>query len=408
VIERRSDGTGVPWWLERPGDPSTAADDGSSVADAVPSSDDARGAAPAEPAAAAADTARHEAPDEVEATTIVLEEASTTLPIQTQRIQTERIETERIETERIETERIEAEKVGIEKISTEKIEREKIGTAPLGAATPDPATSDPAATGTGASLSEPADAPPRRRRRRGVLALVIVLAVLVVLTVGYFVTDAVVRQSAQNQVRETIQQQLPPDVTAKDLTVDIKGFSVIGQYLGGRFDEVAISSSDLTVQGAVMSAHLEAYGVPTDFRKPVGRIDGTLSVDQDAVNKLVPLPQGTKVTLRHDAVGLTGTQSLLGIPLTYTASVTPTLQNGDTVVLTPHTVTIGAFDGSFDVTRFAKDLLPATIPVCVAQYLPAGVSVSSLTIADRSAVVAVQTTNMVVSESTMNRHGSCG
>jgi hypothetical protein len=139
----------------------------------------------------------------------------------------------------------------------------------------------------------------------------------------------------------------------------------------------------------------------------VQRIEGSMVIGQDAVNGFVDLPNGTTVTLKQDEVGLKGRGQILGIDVGYTASVAPTLQNGDTVVLTPVSVSVSAGGGAFDVTRFAKDLVPSSIPICVAQYLPKGVKATGLAVNERSATVAVTAKDLVLDEKSLQSRGSC-
>ncbi|MGA0568824.1 DUF2993 domain-containing protein [Rathayibacter sp. KR2-224] len=230
---------------------------------------------------------------------------------------------------------------------------------------------------------------------------------LIVLIGVFFVTDAVLRQVAQNVVREQIQNELPADVTAKDLSVKIDGFSVIAQFMAGRFDKVELSSSNVRIQGNPLTARVVAHGIPLDFNKPVQRVEGTMRISQDAVNNLVDLPNHTTVTLNPDEVGLKGTGQILGIDVGYTASVTPSLQNGDTVVLTPISVNVTAGGGAFDVTRFAKDLVPSRIPICIAQYLPARVDATGLSVDKRAATVSVVGDDLVLGGNALQKRGSC-
>jgi hypothetical protein len=252
------------------------------------------------------------------------------------------------------------------------------------------------------------DAPARPARRRRALRRAL-LSVGVVVAVGlFFATDAVVRQIAVNMTRDQIEKSLPSDVTAKNLSVTVDGFSVIAQLMTGRLEKVELRSSDVRVQGNRVSASVVARGVPLDSSKPVQQIEGTMVIGQDAVNAFVDLPNGTTVTLRRNEVGLKGTGQILGIDVGYTASVSPVLQNGDTVVLTPVSVSVSAGGGAFDVTRFAKDLVPSSIPICVAQYLPKGVEATGLAVHDRSATVAVSARDLALDERSLQSRGSCG
>ena len=256
------------------------------------------------------------------------------------------------------------------------------------------------------STQDQSQRPPKRRR--GLRALIWTVGAVVVLVGLFFIADAIVRQVAEREVSQQIQKELPADVTAKDLTVSIHGFSVIGQFITGRFERVDLDADDVRVQGSRLKARIAAYDVPVDFSDPVGRIDGKLVIGQASVNKLVQLPDATTVTLGDDTVGLKGTGQILGIDVGYTASVTPTIQSGDTVVLTPHNVSVTAGGGALDVTRFAKDLLPQSIPICVAEYLPKGVDVTDLTVKKGTASVSVRANDFVVDDASLQSKGSCG
>jgi hypothetical protein len=272
--------------------------------------------------------------------------------------------------------------------------------------------SDPMTGGSDAAHATgapPAGAAEHRSRLDRAQHAVLWSSVTVLVLVGlFFVTDAVLRQVVQNVVRTQIQSALPPDVTAKDLSVKVDGFSVIQQLIAGRFQKMELTSPDVRVQGNPLKASVVAHGVPIDTMKPVQSVQGTVVIGQDAVNGLVSLPNQTTVTLNRDAVGLKGTGQILGIDVGYTASVSPTLQNGDTVVLTPLKVKVTAGGGAFDVTRFAKDLVPSQIPICVAQYLPKGVKATGLDIHERSATVSVAADGLVLGGDALQKRGSCG
>ncbi|MHA7987150.1 LmeA family phospholipid-binding protein [Rathayibacter sp. CAU 1779] len=247
-----------------------------------------------------------------------------------------------------------------------------------------------------------------RRRRRTLRTWLWVVGAVVVVVGLFFAADAVVRQIAQNTVRDQLEKQLPSDVTVKNLDVTIQGFSVIAQLIGGSLDKVDLHSNDVRVDGNRLSGTIVAHGIPLDSSKPVHRIDGSMTIGQDAVNGLVDLPNDTTVTLNRHEVGLKGTGQILGIDVGYTASVSPTLKDAKTIVLTPLNVSVTAGGGSLDVTRFAKDLLPSTISICVAQYLPDGVDATGLAISKGEAHVSVGADDIVLDEKTMQTKGTCG
>ncbi|NNC13175.1 DUF2993 domain-containing protein [Planctomonas sp. JC2975] len=280
-------------------------------------------------------------------------------------------------------------------------------TEPLRAS--DEGATNPYAEGTAAGSGSGGTKPPSgaARRRRGLRPWIWAVGAVVVVVGLYFAADAVVRQIAQNTVRDQIEKQLPADVTVKNLDVTIHGFSVIAQLIGGSLDKVDLHSSDVQVDGNRLSGTIVAHGIPLDSTKPVHRIDGSMTIGQAAVNGLVDLPNDTTVTLDHNEVGLKGTGQILGIDVGYTASVSPALKDAKTIVLTPLNVSVTAGGGSLDVTRFAKDLLPSTISICVAQYLPDGVDATGLAISKAEAHVSVGADDIVLDEKNLQTKGSC-
>lgn len=254
--------------------------------------------------------------------------------------------------------------------------------------------------------SSPAGRSPRPRPRwlKPLLwAAGTVVAVLVVLVVA----DAVTRTVAEQQVAAEIEKNLPDSVKA-DVQVHIGGFSVLAQFLEGRFESVELDAPHATVNGAPLSASIRATGVPADFSKPVQSATGTLSISQASLNTLVTIP-GAKgdITLGAGTIGYDGTIDLLGLPVGYTVSATAEAA-GDTVLLTPGTATVSAGAGNVNVTRLIQALTAnGPFPVCAAQYLPDGVKVTDIAVTPGHATVTLSASDFVMDEKFLHSKGSC-
>lgn len=236
------------------------------------------------------------------------------------------------------------------------------------------------------------------------------VGILVALVVLFFVADAIVRTVAQNAVRDQIQQQLPADVTAKDLNVTIGGLSVIGQYLAGSFERVELDAPHVTANGIKARAKIVAYGIPTDLARPVERIQGTVTVAEGQVDSLVSIPGITDPHFRftNKNVSVSGVAHLLGVPVKISADVHPSLAGGGFLSLAPSNVTVGAADANVDLTQVAQALIGGkSYAVCVAQYLPKGVRITDIGIGNGTATVSVGGAGIVLDEATLNSKGHC-
>lgn len=263
-------------------------------------------------------------------------------------------------------------------------------------------------TVTGSSTIEQ-EAPVNRRPRRRIKPVVWIAGVLVVLVGVFFAADAILRQVAQGIVRDQVQQQLPRGIEARDTSVMIDGFSVIAQYLSGSFDRVELSSPRVTVDGAPMAVRVVATDIPVDLSRPVGHISGTLRVGQSSLNDLVKVPNTqSTILLGDDTVGLRGDAKLIGIPVRYTATVTPSLAGGGVLELTPGDVKVSALSTSVDLTSLAQRILGnKPLPLCMAQYLPKGMDVTGIDVSKGVAQVRVAASDIVLQKKTFDSRGSC-
>jgi hypothetical protein len=254
--------------------------------------------------------------------------------------------------------------------------------------------------------TETTEPPTRRRTLRLVLWIVIPIVALVAV---FFIADAIVRAVAEQRISAEVEKSLPAEVKG-DISTHIGGVSVLQQYLSGRFEKVVLDAPALSVNGSPIAATITASGVPSDFSKPVQSIDGSLTISQSSLNKLVTVPGvDGDLALGAGTLSYNGTASLLGLPIGYTVTVAPEAA-GKTVNLQPvdAKVTTGGGTGALDLSTLVKALTSrGPIPVCVAQYLPDGVLVNDIAITKGTATVKLNAEQFVVNEKSLQSKGSC-
>ncbi|MGO4104649.1 DUF2993 domain-containing protein [Leifsonia sp. YAF41] len=244
------------------------------------------------------------------------------------------------------------------------------------------------------------------RRNR---VLIIVGASVVALIVLFFVADAIARNVAQSKVEQEISSNLPEGVTG-DVNVAIGGFSVIGQFLAGNFEQVQLTSSNLAVNGATAVVDVVAKDVPTNTAKQIGSVTGTIDLDQKSLNTLlsqaVNVPDAT-LELRDGDVSYSGSIEVFGTSIGYTATAVPQAA-GDTLYLTPTSAELTSSLGSLDVSGVVNLILgQKPVAICVAEYLPEGVTLTGVDVTPERLQITLASNTLSLSPDALNTLGSC-
>jgi hypothetical protein len=132
-------------------------------------------------------------------------------------------------------------------------------------------------------------------------------------------------------------------------------------------------------------------GVPVDLATPVDHLTATLEADEAAVNRLIDV-QGVEGDLAFGdgTVGYSGSTRFLGLRIEYSVTAEPTAA-GDTVLLQPVGVEVGAGGGSLDVSGIVERLLgDDPVPRVRRRPLPEGVEVQQITVEPSGATVVLE------------------
>lgn len=245
------------------------------------------------------------------------------------------------------------------------------------------------------------------RTRRPLIIVVSVIAGIAVLVGLFFIADAVVRGVAEQRVAEEIVKQLPAGVTATP-TVTIGGASVIAQYLGGTFEDIAIDAPDAVIDGIPAGISLQLNGFPVDTSKPVAEATGTATLSQKALNDLIERSApNSAVELGTGELSYAASASFLGFTVGY--RVTGEVEAaGDSVLVVPTGAEVTAGGGGFDVSKLLSAIVGSEpVSVCTAQYLPVGVSIADIDVAPQAVAVQLDASNLVFDEASLQTLGSC-
>lgn len=249
------------------------------------------------------------------------------------------------------------------------------------------------------------EAAPARRRRWPwvVLVLIVILAGLAV--AGEFLARAVLPGIVRTAVIE--QLDLPTD---QQLDVEASGL-LLPQLLIGRLDELRLSTDQVTMGGVTGAVDVTAIGVPLRGGD-LTRANGTVRIDQDQFSGLLAasdLPIES-VTLEAPNATVSGSIEFFGIPIPITLTIAPGVESGD-LLLTPLSLVVGGvtLDADDVAARFGSLGAQFTEPqrLCIADQLPAGLTVTGIAIDGTAVVVDVDVNGAIVSDETLQENGTC-
>ncbi|MDQ0725825.1 DUF2993 domain-containing protein [Microbacterium sp. W4I20] len=249
-------------------------------------------------------------------------------------------------------------------------------------------------------------AQPRRRRRRWpwvLLILVILLAALVV--AAEFIARSILPGTVRSLVID--QLDLPAD---QQLDVEAEGI-LLPQLIGGRLDTLHLSTDAVTLEGVTGAADVTATGIPLRGGD-LGGASGTIRVDQAEFTTLLA---GTDLPVESVAfeppnATLGGSFTVFGASVPISLTLTPGAVEGD-LELTPVSLSIGGLDVDFDgvggmLGSVGEDL---TKPqrVCIADQLPAGLTLTGLEIVGSEAVIDIDVDGAIATDESLLEKGVC-
>jgi hypothetical protein len=271
---------------------------------------------------------------------------------------------------------------------------------------PDASAEHPTLVIPGPDAPGEADAARPKRRRRWPWVLLIVVVLLALLVVA---AEFIARSILPGVVRSLVIEQLdlPAD---QQLDVDAEGV-LLPQLIGGRLDTLHLSTDAVTLEGITGAADVTATGIPLRGGD-LGGASGTIRIDQTEFTTLLAgtdLPVESVVFDEPNAT-LGGSFTVFGAAVPITLTLTPGAAEGD-LELTPVGLSIGGLDVDVDgvgsMLGSVGDNLTQPQRICIADQLPAGLTLTGLAIVGSEAVIDIDVDGAIATDPALLEKGVC-
>ncbi|WP_214465873.1 LmeA family phospholipid-binding protein [Microbacterium flavescens] len=254
--------------------------------------------------------------------------------------------------------------------------------------------------------------PSTPRRRRRVWPWLVALAIVVVLAVvAWFVAEAVARDLVHQTVEEEIRERLslPAD---HPIDVAVPGV-LIPQLIGGTLDELTVSSEDVPVGGYEGDVTVTATDVPIRGGADIGGATATVTLDETQLRTLLATVEGfpaDTVELADPGIDVATELQLFGAGIPVGVSLTPSVAEGD-IVLTPTAFEVAGaqIDAAQLSDQFGRlaALVTRDWTVCLAQYIPAGVTLTDVQVDGDVLVADADVDGAIVTDPSLQANGTC-
>ncbi len=250
---------------------------------------------------------------------------------------------------------------------------------------------------------------PRRRSRRWIAVLIVVVVLVAgAVVAAEFIARSVVASTVRSLVVKNV--GLPDD---QNVDVAVAGI-VLPQLLGGRLDDVTITSNDVTLGPITGDVVVEMRGVPISGGADAEGGTASVALDEDQLRTLLAqipgFPSGTVQVAAPDLT-FVNELSVFGVGIPVGVSVTPGAANGD-LTLAPAGFELGGNSIDADTLRAqfggVADAILGTQSLCIADRLPAALTLTSATVQGQNLVAAFDIDGGVLNDPALQRDGSCG
>ncbi|HKT57172.1 MAG TPA: LmeA family phospholipid-binding protein [Microbacterium sp.] len=254
------------------------------------------------------------------------------------------------------------------------------------------------------------DASRRRRRWPWLVALLVVAGLLVA---AWFLADSVARDVATSAVRTAVIQKLRLPADQK-VDVDIEGM-VIPQLIEGTFHDVRVASDGVPVGGTTADVTVRLNDIEYRGDTPGKMASGSavVTVGQQQLRSLLDGADGipaSSLVLRAPHVTASTKVTVFGTAVPIGIAMTPTAKAG-ALVLRPDSFTVGSarMTAAALSGRFGSlvDGITRSRSVCIANRLPAGVSLTAVKVSGASLVADLAIDGDLAVDSALQQKGSC-
>ncbi|MGV8895638.1 MAG: LmeA family phospholipid-binding protein [Rhodoglobus sp.] len=255
---------------------------------------------------------------------------------------------------------------------------------------------------------------PARRRRRWMGWLIAGVIVVILLLVAFFVGDALARQYATGLVREKIVAALELDPQS-EVDVNLGDGSILLQAATGSIDEISVHIPEFTLGDVVGEAEITATGVPIDTSKPLETMGIEVTVDEANVKKLSGYLSGvdlTSIDLRDGLIRIGSSLDVFFASIPVSIDLSPSATDGGisfepvTVLLGDQQLSVADLRAIPGISGIVGNLLGSQT-VCVASYLPVGLTVDDVNIVGTDLIVSINGDGVVLDGPDLSARGTC-
>lgn len=262
-------------------------------------------------------------------------------------------------------------------------------------------------------LPDWARAEPGKRRRRWGWGWLIALVVVAGLAVAaWFLGEQLARDLVTTTIRDQVVTRLalPAD---QEVDVTVEG-TVIPQLIAGRLDDVVVSSDDVPLSDA-LTADVVVHATGVQFRgdATADSAAATVTLDEAQLKTLMATVEGfpaDTLGLRESAVTITTELAFFQARFPIGVGLTPTAEDGD-LILSPAALRLGDAEiGADDLRERFGGLADAVLRdwnVCIAQYLPAAVTLGAVAVEGDQLVADLDIDPAIVSDPALRENGTC-
>jgi hypothetical protein len=238
-----------------------------------------------------------------------------------------------------------------------------------------------------------------------------IAGVVVLAVVAWFAGEWIATQIVTSTVRQQVIDQLALPAN-QQIDVAVEG-AVLPQLIVGTIEDITVTSQDVTLGAFTGDVSVHATGVPTRGSGDIQKATATVSMDEAQLQGLLSTVKGfpaDSVGLADPDVTMSKTFTVFGASIPVGVGLTPSAKNG-LLVLSPDYVKIaGAQLSAADVEqRFgtAADAVVRDWPVCIAQYLPAGMKLSDVSVTGAHLVAHFDIDGAIIHDTSLQQKGTC-
>jgi hypothetical protein len=238
-----------------------------------------------------------------------------------------------------------------------------------------------------------------------------IAGVVVLAVAAWFAGEWIATQIVSSTVRQQMIDQLalPAD---QQIDVTLEG-AVLPQLIVGTIKDITVTSQDVTLGAFTGDVSVHATGVPTRGSGDIQNATATVSMDEAQLQGLLSTVKGfpaESVGLADPDVTMSKTFTVFGAAIPVGVGLTPSAKDGQ-LLLSPDYVTLGGVHlSAADVQqRFgtAADAVVRDWPVCIAQYLPKGMTLSQASVTGNRFVAHFDIDGAIIHDTSLQQKGTC-